>query len=115
MGNIALSRNQQAAEEDEPPILDLNAALTAEIVQLEKAQTAQLPSEPNAIQPSIQANDFLAQLLDNPLNQQLPFMPKLKTDIARLEQRMGKKINQYLGFVGDLKGYGELYVKYRNK
>ena len=42
-------------------------------------------------------------------------MPKLKTDIARLEQRMGKKINQHLGFVGDLQGYGELYVKYSDK
>ena len=64
---------------------------------------------------SIQAKDFLAQLLDNPLNQQLPFMPKLKTEIACLEQRMGKKINQHLGFVGDLKGYGELYVKHSDK
>ena len=82
---------------------------------MKKAQIAQLPSQPNAIQPSIQAKDFLAQLLDNPLNQQLPFMPKLKTDIARLEQRIGKKINQHLGFVGDLKGYGELYVKYSDK
>ena len=67
------------------------------------------------MQPSIQAKDFLAQLLDDPPNQQLPYMPKLKTDIARLEQRMGKKINQHLGFVGDLKGYGELYVKYSDK
>ena len=28
---------------------------------------------------------------------------------------MGKKINRHLGFVGDLKGYGELYVKYSDK
>ncbi len=67
------------------------------------------------MQPSIQSKDFLAQLLENPLNQQLPFMPKLKTEIAHLEQRIGNQINQHLGFVGELKGYGELDVKYSDK
>ena len=42
-------------------------------------------------------------------------MSELKTEIARLEERMGKKINQHLGFVGDLEGHGELYVKYSDK
>ena len=29
-----------------------------------------------------------------------------------LELRMGKKVNEHLGFYGELKDYGELYVKY---
>lgn len=62
-----------------------------------------------------QPKDFLAQLLDDPENQKLPFIKDVKEGIALVEQRIGKKVNEHLGFVGDLKDHGELYVQYSDK
>ena len=50
-----------------------------------------------------QPKDFLAHLLDHPDNQKLPFIKDIKDKIPNLEKRMGKKVNEHLGFWGDLK------------
>ena len=62
-----------------------------------------------------QLKDFLAQLLDDPENQKLPVIKDVNAALSLVEQRIKKKANEHLGFVGDLKDHGELYVKYSDK
>lgn len=64
-------------------------------------------------QTTLQSDDFLARLLKQGLDLKLEQIQWLFNErIPILEQWMGKKINEHLGFNGELEGQGKLCIKY---
>ena len=88
-----------------------NQSITAESENL-RTQIASLLNKVPTQQAEQQPINFLASLLDHASSAKLPFVKDIKDKLRNLEQRMGKKVNEHLGFDGVLKDFGEVYVKY---
>ena len=64
-------------------------------------------------QTTLQSDDFLARLLKQGLDLKLEQIQWLVNErIPILEEWMGKKINEHLGFYGELQGKAKLCIKY---
>ena len=63
-----------------------------------------------------QSDDFLTRLLRLGLDLNLKSIQSAVDDyIPILEKLMGKKLNEHIGFYGNLSSYGELEVKFSDR
>ena len=97
-----LQRKMQTdASATEKTLRDSNNNLNALVSQLQ-AKINDLTMKP-VIQPKVVANstDLLDRMLQIGHDQKIPIMPKVLEEIARVEQRAGIKVNEYLNFGKD--------------
>ncbi len=60
-------------------------------------------------------HDFLDHILNHPYNQKLPFIAKIKKAVKRVEKYAGLNASQHLGFIGESRIKGKVYLKYSDK
>ena len=96
-----LEAQNKTIREEATHVKSQNAIIAQEAAQLRTQITSLIDKAPSQ-EAKPQPTDFLAQLLNDAENQKLPFIKDVKEVIALVEQRINKKVNEHLGFVGDL-------------
>ena len=110
-----IHRTKEAeAHEQIKSITDANALLSQEVSKL-TARIKEIGPIMAPPQPKLKnVGDFFALILNQ--YDELPSIKKLKNKIIpKLENRIGKKVNEHLNFNGELQGYGNLYFQYSEK
>jgi hypothetical protein len=96
-----LEAQNKTTREEVTHMKSQNAIIAQQAVQLRTQIASLIDKAPIHEEAKQQPKDFLAQLLADPENQKLPFIKDVKEGIALVEQRINKKVNEHLGFVGD--------------